>query len=268
MNKAIGTLALALSLSACSLFAPQGTGGIQEYRLEGLYPVEPKEPIGPGHGLRFDFELLSRHLDVLVLEGAELCFPATVVQAKKRQGRIAREIAGGLDHDAANDIIVQRGLLSRLERQLDYVQAHDICVIPKVARAEGSTGQQYGDQAAYLAELLNADNQFAYDNADINPKYMARLAEAAVILREHTGYQLNIVGHADVHGEDAYNQDISLQRAQQVARYLQIMGVPQQRMTVSASGEHDPLYQSQAPQNRLVNRRVNIEVIAGQAEFD
>ncbi|MGR5543248.1 OmpA family protein, partial [Vibrio campbellii] len=78
-------------------------------------PVLPDEPLGPEHGLRFDFHLTQLHLDSLIQQGAEWCFPASVVQAKTKENRIARELEGGLLIDAANDIVIQRKNLGLLE---------------------------------------------------------------------------------------------------------------------------------------------------------
>lgn len=248
-------LALIL-LSACSTKVPQGGGGFAEHTLESRYPVEADQPLTPAHGLRFDFSLLSQQLDILVLEGAELCFPATVVQAKTRQQRIAREIAGGLVYDAANDIIIQRRLISRLEHQLDYVNEHDICDLPQTMPL-GSPGE-LGEK---IQTLLNHDNQFATDSFALNPKYMAQLAEASILLKKAPEYHLLITGHADDRGNVNYNQTLSSNRAKQVARYLHIFGISKKRIQVSAVGENDPLFIGNETQVRLVNRRVSIELI-------
>ena len=120
-----------LGLTACSNWPIEGLGGMAEHHQQTLSPIfQSGKPLGSEHGLLFDLELTSRHLDMLVLEGAELCFPATVVQAKQRQNRISRELQGNLKYDAANDIIIQRNLLARLERQLDYVKQNDVCILP------------------------------------------------------------------------------------------------------------------------------------------
>jgi len=191
-----------------------------------------------------------------VLEGAELCFPATVVQAKTRQNRIAREIAGGLLYDAANDIIIQRRLLLRLERQLDYVNGQQLCRLP-----ESLPLTKPGELGEQIQQLLNHDNQFATDSFALNPKYMAQLAQAAVLLKKAPGYHLLITGHADDRGDQDYNRKLSSQRARQVARYLQIFGIAETRIRLSAVGEDDPLFAGQEAQVRLVNRRVSIELI-------
>ncbi|WDE08268.1 OmpA family protein [Thalassomonas viridans] len=243
-------------LTACSSSPPIGRGGFAEHHLESGYPVEADQPLTPAHGLRFDFSLLSQQLDILIQEGAELCFPATVVQAKTRLKRIAREIAGGLIYDAANDIIIQRRLISRLERQLDYVNEHEICSLPRSLPLAhpGKLGEK-------LDHLLNHDNQFATGSFALNPKYMAQLAEAAVLLKQSPEYHLLITGHADDRGNQDYNLKLSDNRAKQVARYLHIFGISRKRIHLSAVGEDNPLFTGNEAQVRLVNRRVSIELI-------
>ncbi|MBL1277894.1 MAG: OmpA family protein [Ectothiorhodospiraceae bacterium] len=245
-------------LSGCVSWPDSGHGGMAEHYHDTLYQVIADQPLGPEHGLRFDLDLARLHLDVLVLEGAELCFPATVIQAKQRQDRITRELHGGLDFDAANNLIIQRTLLSRLERQLDYVRQRDVCITPM------TTGQKTpGDFGKRIYNLLNSDNQFAFDSAELNPKYVARLAEAAQLLRDQPGYHLHITGHADAEGQPEYNRSLSLDRAKMVGRYLHILGLPNERLSFDAVGSDHPLFMSdqQAAHIRLVNRRVSIELI-------
>jgi outer membrane protein OmpA-like peptidoglycan-associated protein len=225
-------------------------------QFDGRNQTSPTAPLGPEHGLHFELELLSRHLDILVLEGAELCFPATVVQAKQRQQRIDREIEGELHLDAANDMIVQREMLARLERQLDYVKSQQVCKLP-INQSQNTPGEM-GER---IQKLLNSDDQFAFNSPDLNPKYMGQLARAAELLRNYPGYHLSITGHADAVGSTEANNRLSRARAEQVARYLKIFGFPSERIEVVAVGADDPLFEGSGPQVRLTNRRVTIELI-------
>ena len=247
-----------LLLGGCASWPPSGFGGFAEHHLQTLIPETPISTVVPEDGLRFEQELLARHLDVLVLEGAELCFPATVVQAQRRQNRIAREINGGLEQDAANDIIIQRKLLMRLERQLDHVLQYDICILP-VAQSQETPGEM----GSRIHDLLNADNQFAFGSAELNPKYVGRLAEAAKLLLDYPHYRLRITGHADAIGKDGANQALSQHRADQVARYLQIFGLSADRLILDAVGAADPLFEGTQAEVRLTNRRVSIELVEG-----
>lgn len=256
-----GALLLLATLSGCTSWPETGQGGMAEHNLDQLVAMQPRAQVKqdpdtlPASGLTLEYELASRHLDVLVLEGAELCFPATVVQAKQRQNRIARELQGGLGMDAANDLLIQRELLNRLERQLDYVRRHDVCR-PAIAAGEVIPG----DMARQVGDLLNSDNQFVTGSSDLNPKYIGRLAEAAHLLG-NTGYHLQITGHADERGNDETNRQLSLARARMVARYLQIFGIPPERIQVNAVGSSDPLFAGKEPEVMLTNRRVTVELV-------
>ncbi len=250
-------------MSGCVSWPPAGQGGMAEHRQEALDAEQALPMLGLEHGLLFDLELTRRHLDVLVLEGAELCFPATVVLAKRRENRITRELQGELEHDAINDLVVQRKLLAKLERRLDYVKHEGICVLSLATHLhEAKTKpQQPKDISSRIYDLLNSDNQFAFDSADVNPKYAIRLVTATQLLNKHPDLQLRITGHADAVGEVAHNQALSLARAMKVSRYLRLMGLSPDRIELDAAGSSNPLFDGTAPQDRLVNRRVSIELI-------
>ncbi|CAV18689.1 OmpA family protein [Vibrio atlanticus] len=260
---------IALSLSAlvlggCTSYPEQGTGGLAEsydsinYQNSDFSPVMPDEPLGPEHGLRFDWQLAKLHLDALVQEGARWCFPAAVVQAIEKQNRIARELQGGLLLDAANDLVIQRKRLNELEVQLDYVTSQARCEPPKNEnqfRMQLSVIEQ-------LYDLLNVDNQFAENSTEVNPKYMGRLAEATTLLKENKSLDLVVTGHADATGTEEYNDDLALGRAKQVERYLTIFGLGVQRIKAVSVGETVPLFEGESDGTRLTNRRVSIEVIS------
>ena len=247
-------------LSGCASWPPAGHGGMAEHHLETLPVVKPGHPPGPEHGLHFDFELVRQHLDILVLEGAEHCFPASVKQAKIRQNRIARELYGDLDFDAVNDLIIQRKLVLHLERRLDYVKQHSICELPAITNPQNSV-----DINRRIYNLLNIDNQFAFDSAELNPKYINRLTQATQLLRDHPAIQLRITGHADLIGAKQHNQKLSFERANKVAGLLQSLGMPASRLLLDAAGSDKPLFSGYQPHVRLVNRRVSIDLVETSA---
>ncbi|CAK2043083.1 OmpA family protein [Vibrio crassostreae] len=259
---------IALSLSVlvlgCTSYPEQGTGGLAEsydsinYQNSDFSPVMPDEPLGPEHGLRFDWQLAKLHLDALIQEGARWCFPAAVVQAIEKQNRIARELQGGLLLDAANDLVIQRKRLNELEVQLDYVTSQARCEPPKNEnqfRMQLSVIEQ-------LYDLLNVDNQFAQDSTEVNPKYMGKLAEASYILKENKSLDLIVTGHADATGSEEYNDKLALGRAKQVERYLTIFGLSPQRIKAVSVGETVPLFDGETAGTLLTNRRVSIEIIS------
>ncbi|MCR9988484.1 MULTISPECIES: OmpA family protein [Vibrio diabolicus subgroup] len=263
---------LVVGMFGCSSFdyPDHGEGGLaenyQDISIENYQfsPVMPDEPLGPEHGLRFDWQLTKLHLDALIQEGARWCFPAAVVQALEKQNRIARELEGGLLLDAANDLVIQRRRLNQLEQQLDYVLSQTTCTPPDDIEALRSDL----NVVAEIYALLNIDNQFAVDSAEINPKYMGHLAEAAYILRDHPNLTLVVTGHADVTGSPDYNQKLAQARAEQVKRYLTVFGIISERVTTKSVGDSLPLYEGETPAVRLTNRRVSIEVISPNSDSD
>lgn len=257
-------LALSFLVLGCTSYPEQGTGGLAEsydsinYQNSDLSPVMPDEPLGPEHGLRFDWQLAKLHLNALIQEGARWCFPAAVLQAIEKQNRIARELQGGLLLDAANDLVIQRKRLNELELQLDYVTSQARCEPPK----NESQFRMQLSVIEQLYDLLNVDNQFAKNSTEVNPKYMGHLAEAANILKQNKSLDLIVTGHADASGSETYNNKLALGRAKQVERYLTIFGLSPQRIKAVSVGETVPLFEGENDETRLTNRRVSIEVIS------
>lgn len=257
-------LALSFLVLGCTSYPEQGTGGLAEsydsinYQNSDLSPVMPDEPLGPEHGLRFDWQLAKLHLNALIQEGARWCFPAAVLQAIEKQNRIARELQGGLLLDAANDLVIQRKRLNELELQLDYVTSQARCEPPK----NESQFRMQLSVIEQLYDLLNVDNQFAKNSTEVNPKYMGHLAEAANILKQNESLDLIVTGHADASGSETYNNKLALGRAKQVERYLTIFGLSPQRIKAVSVGETVPLFEGENDETRLTNRRVSIEVIS------
>lgn len=252
-----------LLASGCTSNPQKGQGGFAEHDLSNT----PNHPLGLENALHFEQQLSSRHLDALVAAGAKICFPASVRTATIREARIAREIQGGLDSDAANDLIIQRDKLARLERRLNYVQLQGSCLTSNMKNEEMAQTARPGhpplssEKIKAIQSSLNNNNQFVSASAQLNPRYIGHLAEAAMLLRDRPEYQLKITGHADSRGNDSFNLQLSLQRARQVERYLQIFGINPNNIIVTGNGAQTPLFAGDEAQVMLVNRRVSIELI-------
>jgi len=266
MYKGVVCSIFAVSVSACSSLGKPGSGGEDLNVFENILPVEYSNSLRPQHGLRFDSEATSRHLDILVLEGANNCFPATVRLLKIREIRIRKELISGLFHDVSANIIIQRKQLAELEQKLDRVNASTTC---EVASVEGfntddgkmdSKGADFDSLKQRVESLLNADNQFAFDSTALNPKYKRRLQSAVSILLSNPHYILDIKGYADRVGSHDYNLKISEQRALNVRTYLNVLGIADSDMRVTWGGASFPVSKELGPEHRLVNRSVLISV--------
>ncbi|WP_022941044.1 OmpA family protein [Psychromonas hadalis] len=249
------------TLGGCTSSTPKGHGGFAEHQYSDM----PDHRVGLENALHFESQMSRRHLESLILAGAQVCFPAAVRISQIREARIIRELQGGLEGDAANDLIIQRDQLDRLQRRLNYVQQQQSCLPFKQQPLEikEQTDKQLlsAKKMQHIMQLLNNNNQFVTDSAELNPRYIGQLAEVSIILRPYTHYYLKLTGHTDTTGSDSYNLTLSMQRAAQVERYLQIFGLDPNNIEIDGSGSVNPLFIGREAQTRLVNRRVSIELI-------
>ena len=112
---------------------------------------------------------------------------------------------------------------------------------------------------------LAADALFEFDKATLTPDAEAQLRKAAELIRAAPPGAIQVIGHTDAKGDDAYNQRLSDARARTVADWFgQQVGVRQRDFTVSGKGETAPIAPNQAaggqddPVGRAKNRRVEV----------
>jgi outer membrane protein OmpA-like peptidoglycan-associated protein len=108
-----------------------------------------------------------------------------------------------------------------------------------------------------------ADVLFASGKFDLQPPAREALAKLTGIVLGHPGLRLDIEGHTDSVGSDAFNQQLSEQRANAVLQYLVSQGLSEGSMTSSGFGKSDPIASNDSPQGRQQNRRVEI-IISGE----
>ncbi|HEX3766421.1 MAG TPA: OmpA family protein [Kofleriaceae bacterium] len=103
---------------------------------------------------------------------------------------------------------------------------------------------------------------FEYDKAVILPKSFPILDAVAATLQGNPSIQLvEIQGHTDERGDDAYNLDLSDRRAKAVMKYLVDKGVDAKRLTAQGYGETQPLDRRHNEAAWAKNRRVAFLII-------
>jgi outer membrane protein OmpA-like peptidoglycan-associated protein len=103
-----------------------------------------------------------------------------------------------------------------------------------------------------------------FDTAKFSLRPLARekLAKVAGIVSGHPGLRLDVEGHTDSVGGDAYNQQLSEQRGSSVRDYLMQQGMPGTSVTSKGFGKAQPVSSNETAKGRQENRRVEI-VISG-----
>ena len=87
----------------------------------------------------------------------------------------------------------------------------------------------------------------------------ANISDARVMLDR--AVFIEVIGHTDDVGDDAYNQELSEQRAAAVSEYLIDAGVDASKMVAIGAGENSPLTTNTTPEGRAENRRVEVRVL-------
>ena len=106
-----------------------------------------------------------------------------------------------------------------------------------------------------------ADAFFDFDKAVLKPEGKAKLDDLASKVKSINLEVIIAVGHTDSVGTDAYNQKLSLKRAEAVKAYLISKGIEKNRVYTEGKGEKQPVADNKTSAGRAKNRRVEIEVV-------
>ncbi|QTD44404.1 outer membrane protein OmpA [Ottowia testudinis] len=110
-----------------------------------------------------------------------------------------------------------------------------------------------------------ADAFFDFDKSVLKPEGRAKLDD---LVSKIQGINLEViiaVGHTDSVGSDAYNQRLSVRRAEAVKAYLVSKGIERNRIYTEGKGEKQPVADNRTAEGRAKNRRVEVEVVGTRA---
>lgn len=106
-----------------------------------------------------------------------------------------------------------------------------------------------------------ADAFFDFDKAVLKPAGKSSIDELLSKIKDINVEVIIGVGHTDSVGKDAYNQKLSVRRAEAVKAYIVSKGFEPNRVYAEGKGETKPVASNKTSSGRAKNRRVEIEVV-------
>lgn len=109
---------------------------------------------------------------------------------------------------------------------------------------------------------------FENDSSKLTGTSSAVLDPLATGLKAHPRLRIEVQGHTDSVGSDAYNLKLSQARAETVRDYLVSHGVPAAELTAKGYGETQPIAENKSADGRAQNRRVVMSVLDNPGDVE
>jgi outer membrane protein OmpA-like peptidoglycan-associated protein len=147
-----------------------------------------------------------------------------------------------------------RDSVVRVERIRKVMETHATEIRTRIPSAQVSR------EDTRIRILFSTGLMFDKNSFQISDSYKNDLATLKAIYERFPDSRITIEGHTDDSGPELYNVVLSRRRAQVVFDYLQLIGLPAERMETVGLGESRPKYPNDTEENRVRNRRVEIVI--------
>ena len=105
---------------------------------------------------------------------------------------------------------------------------------------------------------------FDQNKATIRAQSSPVLGKAAKVFGQFPSVSIEISGHTSSEGDEAFNQQLSLDRAQAVKDWLIKAGTPAERITIRGAGPSEPIADNKTNAGREKNRRIEFKLLMQQ----
>ncbi len=106
--------------------------------------------------------------------------------------------------------------------------------------------------------------QFAVNSSQLSESSRTNLTDLAETLKKYDDTNVLIEGHTDITGSRDHNMNLSQDRAESVASYLESLGVGRKRFTTEGYGPDQPVAENDSDYGRQQNRRVEVAIFANE----
>lgn len=126
------------------------------------------------------------------------------------------------------------------------------------------TGVQVSEQNGKVYLIMPGNITFGTADYTIQSGFQPTLNSIAKVIKEYNKTMVQIIGYTDNTGSAAYNNTLSLQRANAVSNYLRLQGVSADRIITDGAGSKNPIASNATAAGREQNRRVEIVLLNKQ----
>ena len=152
-------------------------------------------------------------------------------------GAAAGALLGDRYHRQAQSSAQLTDSLGRSEAERQRLAQSVSQLDSSLAQARATAGQL--DQTLQGTDELGLDVSFRTDDDSVTVQSVSPLLKLGALVASMPQARVRIAGYADPRGSAAWNNDLSLRRAQNVAAVLAAAGVPRERMLIEAHGKSE-----------------------------
>lgn len=207
----------------------------------------------------------------ILATGCETLNPYTGEEqmSKSTKGALIGAAAGAVVGLASGDDAVDRrqraligaGVGALAGGSIGYYMDRQEAQLRAELEGTGVSVSRTGDDGENITLNMPGNVTFATDSSDLSPAFFDVLNSVGKVLVEFDQTVVEVAGHTDSTGADAYNQALSERRASSVGQYLQSQGINAQRLITIGMGESMPVADNTTNSGRQANRRVEITMV-------
>jgi outer membrane protein OmpA-like peptidoglycan-associated protein len=213
----------------------------------------------------------TRWLTSGIAAAALLTTSACVTDPNTGEKKISRTAIGGLGGVVAGGLlggliggktgrIIGAGIGGVAGAAVGYQMDKQIKELKEQTAGSGVDVTETDNGSAILVNLPDGVT-FDVGSSTLKPEFRATLDKVAQSLIQYPNSLVDVYGHTDSTGSDAFNQTLSESRARTVMNYLISRGVPAARLRSQGFGETMPVASNDTADGRARNRRVEIKIV-------
>lgn len=144
----------------------------------------------------------------------------------------------------------------------NYMEQQEAALQQQFAASNSASIQR---DANVLAVTFKSDVLFDTGSAALKPGAYQEINRVAQVLTQYPETRIMVAGHTDSDGSEAFNQDLSVRRAEAVRNALVAQGVSAARINTMGFGETQPVADNNSAAGKQLNRRVVVTIVPQNA---